>query len=215
MSAQMIGVVSQKGGVGKSTLARALAVAYAKAGWAVKIADLDINQGTSFEWQKRRLQAGLDPIVPVEVFATVSQARRIEAHHDLVIFDGAPHATQGTVEIAKAASLVVLPTGLSLDDLHPTVLLANTLVSKHGIPAERLAIALSRAGDSARELDDAHAYLSSTPYHILPAHLQEKTAFRLAQDEGRSVIECKWQSPREQAEQMVDAIISRFEQLTN
>lgn len=213
--AYMIGVVSQKGGVGKSTIARALAVAYAKAGWSVKVADLDINQGTSFEWQKRRLQAGIEPVVPVEVFATVTQARRVEAHHDLLIFDGAPHATQGTVEIAKIAGMVILPTGLSLDDLLPTVLLANTLVSKHGIQPERLAIALSRAGESSRELDDARAYLSGTPYHILSGHLQEKTAFRLAQDEGRSVIECKWQRPREQAEQMVDAIISRFELLTN
>ena len=213
--AYMIGVVSQKGGVGKSTLARALAVAYARAGWSVKVADLDINQGTSFEWQKRRLQAEIEPVVPVEVFATVTQARRVEAHHDLLIFDGAPHATQGTVEIAKTAGMVILPTGLSLDDLLPTVLLANTLVSKHGVPVERLAIALSRAGESTRELDDARAYLAGTPYHILEGHLQEKTAFRLAQDEGRAVIECKWQRPREQAEQMVDAIISRFEFLTN
>ena len=35
----MIGVVSQKGGVGKSTISRLVAREYAAAGWTVKIAD--------------------------------------------------------------------------------------------------------------------------------------------------------------------------------
>ena len=29
---------------------------YANSGWSVKIADLDVSQGTSFNWQGRRLQ---------------------------------------------------------------------------------------------------------------------------------------------------------------
>ncbi|WP_193371722.1 hypothetical protein [Polymorphum gilvum] len=36
-----IGTISQKGGVGKSTLARLIAREYALAGWNVKIADLE------------------------------------------------------------------------------------------------------------------------------------------------------------------------------
>ena len=39
-----LGIVSQKGGVGKSTLARLVAKEYATAGWRVKIADLDIAE---------------------------------------------------------------------------------------------------------------------------------------------------------------------------
>ena len=54
--ALVIGVVSQKGGVGKSTCARLIAREYAHAGWDVKIADLDVSQGTSFDWHVRRLQ---------------------------------------------------------------------------------------------------------------------------------------------------------------
>jgi chromosome partitioning protein len=54
--AVLVGLVSQKGGVGKSTLARLVAREYATAGWNVKIADLDTAQGTSFNWQARRLQ---------------------------------------------------------------------------------------------------------------------------------------------------------------
>ena len=117
-----IGVVSQKGGVGKSTLARATASTYAAAGWNVKIADLDINQSTSFSWLQRRLKSGITPVVNVECFGTLAQALRVADAYDLMIFDGAPHATKATVEIAKVSDLVVLPTGLSLDDMEPCLL---------------------------------------------------------------------------------------------
>jgi len=40
----ILSLISQKGGVGKSALARLLAVEFAKAGWSVKIADLDAAQ---------------------------------------------------------------------------------------------------------------------------------------------------------------------------
>ncbi len=69
--ALIIGMVSQKGGVGKSTLARLVAREYAKASWNVKIADLDVSQGTSFNWQARRLQHSRDPVIAVERFGTV------------------------------------------------------------------------------------------------------------------------------------------------
>src|ERR1043166_749855 len=112
-----LGIVSQKGGVGKSTLARLVAREYAAAGWRVKIADLDVAQGTSFNWQARRLQRALEPTIPVERFGTVDQAVRIADHYDLIILDSPPNATAGTLKTAQASALTILPTGLSLDDL--------------------------------------------------------------------------------------------------
>jgi chromosome partitioning protein len=115
--AVIVGMVSQKGGVGKSTLSRLVAREYALAGWTVKIADLDVSQGTSFNWQSRRLQAGIEPVIPVERFGTVEQALKTGIHYDLLILDGPPHSTAGTLKIAAASLLTILPTGLSLDDL--------------------------------------------------------------------------------------------------
>lgn len=211
--AHIIGVVSQKGGVAKSTLARAIATAYAASEWTVKIADMDIHQSTSYQWQKRRLQSGIEPSVSVECFGTVSQVLKQADHYDLLIIDGSPQADRQTHEIAKAADMIVIPTGLSLDDLTPTVMLANAL-KQSGTPAKRICIALCRTGDSKAELEEAQDYLSQTPYHLIDGHMQEKTAFRRAQDEGRSVIECRYPKPREQADRMVQAVINRFEELT-
>ncbi|KEQ11235.1 hypothetical protein GZ77_26405 [Endozoicomonas montiporae] len=209
-----LGFVSQKGGVGKSTLARATATAYAAADWDVKIADLDIDQGTSYTWLKRRLQSELQPTVEVQTFGTFAQADQRSDDYDLMIFDGAPHATKGTIEIAKHSDLVVLPTGLSLDDLEPTVLLAHSLVKKGGIDRKKISFAICRAGTNSKEQEEVRDYLSQTPYHLLDGVISEKPCFRRAQDEGRSVIECRYKGPREQADHLIQSIMNRLEELT-
>lgn len=114
--ALQIGAISQKGGGGKSSIARLIAREYAVAGWDVKIADLDIAQATSTNWKQRREQNGIQPEIAVEPFRTVTQALKHASVYDLVVFDGKPHSNRETLEIAQACNLVVLPTGLSLDD---------------------------------------------------------------------------------------------------
>lgn len=210
-----IAAVSQKGGVSKSTLSRALATTYAGAGWNVKIADLDINQSSSFTWLQRRLSRGITPEVAVETFGTVASALKVADAYDLMIFDGAPHATKATAEIARQADLVILPTSLSLDDLEPTVLLANSLTSKEGVPVERIAIALSKVGDSKSELSEARDYLSGTPYFVLDGQVPEKTSFRRAQDIGLSIVETHHKGPKAQADELIQNIINRFESIVN
>jgi len=209
-----IGVVSQKGGVGKSTLSRAIATAYAAHDWDVKIADMDISQSTSYQWQKRRLVAGIQPVIAVECFATVSQVLKKASDYDLTIFDGAPHATLVTLDIARCSDMIIIPTGFSVDDMEPAVVLANDLTG-HGVARDRIAFAFCRTGDSKAEYEDAHTYLGQTPYFILPAMMQEKTAFRRASDAGKSSTETPYKKPRMQAESLVQCIMDRINELTN
>jgi cellulose biosynthesis protein BcsQ len=117
MTTTIIAFVSQKGGVGKSTLSRALAREAAAGGLTVKIADLDTQQGTSADWNRIRLNARIEPVLAVEAFATATQALRVADHYNLLIIDGPARTSSGTLEIAKIADLVVQPTGASVDDL--------------------------------------------------------------------------------------------------
>lgn len=208
----IVGVVSQKGGVGKSTLARLVAREYALAGWSVKIADLDVSQGTSFNWQSRRLQSGLEPVIAVERFGSVEQALKIGDHYDLVILDGPPHSTAGTLKIADASLLTILPTGLSLDDLEPSVLLAHEL-RKRGTSAGKIVFALSRVGDSESEIEEAREYIQQAGYGVLPGSLPEKTAFRRASDEGRSLTETRFPSLNKRSDEMAQGIVDRITHL--
>jgi chromosome partitioning protein len=205
--AVIVGIVSQKGGVGKSTVARLLAREYANAGWQAKIADLDIAQGTSFSWQARRLRNEITPAVPVERFGTAEQALRVADHYDLLILDGPPHSSAGTLRIAQASDLVVLPTGLALDDLEPSVLLAQELVQK-GIPTGKLAFVFCRVGDSEAELTEARAYVSEAGFRVIQEAMPERVAYRRASDQGRSGTETPFSSLNQRADAMVQTIIN-------
>ena len=202
----IIGVISQKGGVGKSTISRLIAREYAAAGWNVKIADLDISQGTSFNWQSRRLANAIEPTVAVERFGTVEQALKVAAHYDLMVMDSPPHSTSGTLRVAKASSLLVLPTGLALDDLEPTVLLGHELV-REGIPKDRLRVIFTRVGDSDAELAEARDYVAKAGYVALASVLPEKVAYRRANDEGRSLSETRFSTLNGHADAIVQELV--------
>ena len=203
----IIGSVQQKGGVGKSTLARLIAREYAAAGWNVKIADLDIGQGTSFNWQARRLQQGIKPVIAVEQFGSVEQALKTASLVDLLILDGPPHSTAGTLRIAQASDLVILPTGLSLDDMQPAVLLAHELVKKR-ISKAKIAFALCRVGDSHLELMEAREYIGNAGYQVLAGSIPEKIAYRRASDPGRALTEGQFASLNERADRLAQSIVN-------
>ena len=116
--AYIIGVVSQKGGVGKSTVARLVATDFARMDggtWDVKIADLDISQATSFHWMQRRHANATQPEIRVEGYQRLEKATNDAEHFDVMVLDGAPHATTETLRIARVANLVIIPTGTHPD----------------------------------------------------------------------------------------------------
>lgn len=209
----ILGIVSQKGGVGKSTIARLMAREYASAGWNVKIADMDTSQATSYHWQSRRLNNQVEPIIAVEQFPNTDHALKVMANYDLVIFDGAPHATSTTLKIAQNSDLVILPTGLSLDDLEPTVRLAHEL--KRHIDKDKIAIALCRIGESESEVKEAKDYITATGYFLLAGAIPEKVAYRRASDIGRAATETSYKSLNQKADELAQAIVDRVSQLTS
>jgi chromosome partitioning protein len=209
-----IGFVSQKGGVGKSTLSKLVAREYTVNGWTVKIADMDTSQATSFHWNNRRIKNGVEPIFEVEQYRRVEDALAVSDKYDLLLFDGAPHATKETLQIAQASHLVVLPTGLSLDDLEPTVKLAHELKNA-GINKEQIAFALCRVGTSEAEIQDAKRYIEEAGYYVLAGEIQEKIGYRRASDVGKTLTETAYPTLNKQADTLAQAIIDKVAILTS
>ena len=206
--ATVVGFVSQKGGVGKSTLSRALAREAVNSGLAVKVADLDPQQGTSVNWGRRRQVAGIEPIVPVESFGKAAQALAIADQYDLLVIDGPAKASEQTLLIAKGADLVIQPSGTGLDDLEPGVILFNDLI-KAGIPRAKLAFALNRAGTEAEEAQ-ARDYIGQAGYDVLPGCLFERPAYRQAQNDGYAVTETRYAKLSQRADQLLQGIVDRL-----
>lgn len=209
--AQIIGIVSQKGGVGKSTLSRLLAIEYARNGFSVKIADMDLSQGTVTEWNRTRMTRELEPTVRVEQFNSIAEAIKDSKNYDLMVFDGAPHATRMTLDIARQSELVVLPTGVTLDDLRPTIRLAHELVG-NGVDTKKIAIALSRVGASQGEIAGAQRYVTEAGYFYLGS-IPEKTSIGQAHDLGKAANETNFKSINQSVDEVIQAIVNRIEAL--
>ncbi|TCP38065.1 ParA family protein [Rhodovulum marinum] len=210
----IISLISQKGGVGKSALARLLAVEITKAGWSAKIADLDPAQGTSTKWKARRDVAGFQPDVAVEKFRTVERALNEAARYDLMILDGPAHAEQGGRVMAKASDLVILPTGYSLDDMEPQVEAAYELEDT-GVDPERLLFVFCRAKGSDAEDRAARSYLRKARMTVLGPILPELASIRQGHAEGRAASEVPFPKVQEKvidvAQEIVNQLMKRRE----
>ena len=205
----IIGFVSQKGGVGKSTLARGIGREAAAGGLSVKIADLDIQQGTSVNWYRRRLEAGVEPIFSVESFKTAAQALKLAPQFDYLIIDGPARASAATLEIARAATLIIQPTGSSVDDLEPAVLTFHELV-RDGVSRDILVFALSKIGTDAEEVE-ARAYIKQAGYAVLDGSIQERPAYRQASNVGLSITETRYPQLNKRADALIQAMVDRVD----
>lgn len=210
-----------KGGVTKSTLARAVAASYAAAEWDVLVADLELGQATVRKWMRKREEAGLTPLFPVQSFGSVSQASaelKRDAH-DLIVFDCPAFASKATIEIAEIVDLLVLPTSYTDDDLDSTAETANALVLA-GIDPKKIAIVFSGVAEARatheREADrrEAGEYWSELPYFVVPGYIPHQKALATAQNAGRAITECHYPGPRRKADKVIQALIARFEQIT-
>mgnify|MGYP003373735383 CR=1 FL=1 len=206
-----LAVLSQKGGVGKSTLSRLLAVEYSRNDWDVKIADMDLSQGTVTEWNRIRLEEGITPRIAVEQFMTVKDALKQDANYDLIVFDGEPHSTKKTLEIAQQSDFTILPTGVTRDDLLPTIKLAHEL-KKNGVDRNKIGLILSRVGDSHSEVESAKEYIEEAGYHYL-GMIQEKISIGQAHDSGKAANETQFKSVNQTIDKLVQSLVDRLEKV--
>jgi len=202
----IIGMVSQKGGVGKSTLARMMAREFVQGGMRAKIADLDTQQQTCTYWAGRRAENRITPEIQVQSFAAVKTALEDAPRFDVLILDGKPNASEQTFDIAGAADLVVIPTGQTVDDLHPGVILAHTL-RKKGLALERIAFAMFKTTGSERENGAARQYLAQAGYLVLDGEVPVSTGYGSASDAGRAITETSFRTLNDRAATLAQSVI--------
>ena len=205
----IISMVSQKGGVGKTAMARLLAVEFTRSGWNVKLADLDAAQGTATKWKVRRDQAGLQPEIPVEKFRTVDRALKEASRFDLLILDGPAHAEQGGKAMARASDLVLMPTCYGLDDMEAQVEAAYEL-EQAGINRTKIWFVFCRAKGSDAEDAAAREYLRKAGINVFAAVLPELPSIRQGHNEGRAASEVPFPKIQERAQALAQAISDRL-----
>ena len=180
-----LAIVSQKGGVGKTTIAVHIAVAAARSGYSVAIIDLD-PQATAAQWADWRgagegAGEGLgDNLVVVaaphaRLVPTLKEAEKMGV--DLVILDSPPAADSAAVAAAKQADLVLIPTRASAFDLHAIKTTAE-LVRVAQKPASVLLNAVPPRANSL--IEEVATVIHSLNLSIAPVCLVDRAALRHA-----------------------------------
>lgn len=180
-----VAIAMQKGGVGKSTLAKALGVAGVKAGLNVLVLDMDTQQSTA-QWAERRK----DPL-PVVRFATEIELPKLlsqadEAGCDLVVIDTPPARSTEAPAAVEYCDLVLVPCSPDIEayeQLPRTARLARS-------SAKPAAAVLTLAQPNSRaEEDIARQVFETVKLPMAPAVIHRFKIHRDASREGVTAFE--------------------------
>ena len=205
---QIIGVLSQKGGVGKSTLCQLIACEAAAQGKQAKILDFDVKQMTSTDWVRARLERDLEPAIEAEPIKNIDKALKHNRDYDIIVLDGAPGAPKRTAELLPACDLIVLPTGSSRADLVPTLALARR-IAEMKLATDGPVFALCRIMTAA-EAAEARATIGNAGFETFVGELIERPGYRQAQNFGRSATETAFPSLNDKARLLARSILDRL-----
>ena len=181
---KVLAVLAQKGGVGKSMLARSLAVQGLMDGFKTAVLDAD-PQGTVMAWGRRR-KLGAPSIVSLGS-QTIAEAVRDLAVRgaDLVVIDTPPHS-QPIISLAAAvADAAILVTGPFPEDLEQVGVAAG-IVQSLGKPA---GIVLNKTPPKSHALTLARAALTTFQLPICPTALVLLLSHPYASAEGLTAQE--------------------------
>ncbi|MFC6591137.1 AAA family ATPase [Deinococcus lacus] len=175
---KVIAVTSEKGGVGKSTLAVHLAGALAERGLAVLLIDEDGRVGSSVRWAQR------GPGLPFEVLEPEDVKPKALTSLDAVLIDteGRPKRKELRA-LAERADLILVPTGVSPLELEATAELMAFL-ARDAQAARKSRAVLTRVPPVGRAAEDAREDLRDAGYKVLNTSVRQYAAYQRAAEEG-------------------------------
>src|SRR3954452_9273107 len=195
-----IALISQKGGVGKTTIALHLATAFAATGKRTLLVDLD-PQTSAAEWKDAR-QAEQPYVMAVpssRLAKTLEKARENEA--DVVILDTAPHSEGTALEAARAADLILVPCQPSIMDLRAMRKTAD-LLNYLKKPTYAVLNEVAAQGTVADEA--ARAITAQFGMPVCPIRLGQRVAFNRCLLAGQTAAEYE---PGGKAAQEIDSLM--------
>ena len=185
----IIGILNQKGGVGKTTLAVNLAAAMQRQGGRVLLIDAD-PQGSALDWAAAREEPPLFAVVGLPRATLHKEIAVIGEGYDHIVIDGPPRVTDLARSAIMASDLVLIPVQPSPYDIwaadEVVKLIAEARVYKENIKS--VFVVNRKIANTAIGRDVGEA-LAAYPVPVLKASVTQRVVFAEAVAQGKSIFE--------------------------
>lgn len=203
----IVGVLNQKGGVGKTTLSVNIAAALTRSGARVLLIDAD-PQGSALDWSAAREGDPLFSVVGLPRASVHKEIGEIGKGYDHIIIDGPPRVTDLARSAIMASDLVLIPVQPSPYDIwaadEVVKLIQEAIIYKNGLKSVFVVnrkIANTAIG---RDVGDA---LATYPVPVLAATVTQRVIYAEAAAQGKAVFEIDAGGP---ATAEIDALVAEL-----
>ena len=206
----IIGVLNQKGGVGKTTLSVNLAASLARAGRRVLLIDAD-PQGSALDWAAARHEGPLFSVVGFPRPTIHREIAQIGDGYDHIVIDGPPRVTDLARSAIMASDLVLIPIQPSPYDVWAAEEVVK-LIEEARIYKENLkcAFVVNRKISNTAIGRDVGEALSAYPVSVLAASITQRVVFAEAAGQGKAVHEVEPGGPAAAEIEAVTAELMEF-----
>ena len=196
-----IAVISEKGGVGKTTIALDLAVTATRKGHSVAVLDVD-QQATASKWTDRRSEERpwVVPTHAARIGASIDQAKAQGV--DFIVIDTPPHSSTEAAEAARRADVVIVPVEPHMFALETLGKLSDLIRIAGDTP---YFVVVNKAPVQGGDGASAVAYIREQGIPVAPEVIHLRAAHRHAGNCGKAA--CEYEKQGKAADEMLDLYV--------
>ena len=206
----IIGVLNQKGGVGKTTLSVNLAASLARTGARVLLIDAD-PQGSALDWAAAREGEPLFTVIGFPRPTVHKDIAQLWQGYDHIVIDGPPRVTDLARSAIMASDVVLIPVQPSPYDIWAAAEVVK-LIEEASVYKENLkaAFVVNRKIANTAIGRDVGEALASYPVPVLAASVTQRVVFAEAVAQGLAVHEIDQEGPAATEIEAVAAELMEF-----